>query len=1352
MDVTRNAPEWASTTTNVARELPHKVRGFIVRRETQRAAVGVAVVAVAVRDGHESPVSVLSADRAGFVSFDLRAAVEQPVERLFLHALADPSITLEIIEKFEPQLHGPFVLSVPDDLPAHPHNWPSVQNPDVDDWECSPHSFLARTEVILGDDACEVPVPGSGVVHTVRFSQLARRLSGPIDGETLSNAAEHLTVDRDPVRVVGDLVRRVVQAGRQTMRSASSSSRLRLFREALAQGRGNARMGELDLAAEPRDRDRILVLCELLEYEQIWKDLGHSLGTLTYSLPLAPCESVNVAVIEATRSDQIARQDILLGNEQLLHDLRHDRSIFESVETALRETARGFSVSGGLGLAVPIGVGALTASVGAATTRTWGQRDLAADSVQDLHDSVVQSTGVIRSLHSTVVVSATQAETHRVQTRTITNHNHCHALTIQFYEVLRRLCLETRFVGSRPVILVPIAPLRFANPLTDPNKQDIDASDVRQLLRLRHQLEPLLLTATLSAGFEAARRLLFYDHEYGAEAGPAGPRPASAEPVDFVITRIRFRLKRGQNGTAPNPRWNEYAGVYLRLLRTDGTYVQFVTDPVPMGRDMTYFPCRTQQLSGQLDPEGMEWTNQLEAVLMASVRRSELRQAEIVWHPHRSELFAVSKFSFRGLDLNAPVDDGEKNLFLGQAEDPDPDNLAPQYKDFVAAQATRQLPIVPLAQPAAPTPATPDPTLVEGAKRRQQDLAAVRELISQLHDHRNYYSTELARRLPLAEYAELLDQALDPSSPLRATIDPVPIAVGASWVAFRWAGPVDTVDIEVPPPSVDIVSLPTRGMLGEAQLGHCNACETRDVTRFWQWEESPCPEKAPAIEQITPGFHGQPPDVVPTALPQSVVQITQPPAAPDPVGLAAAMTLLGKGDVFRDMSGSAELQQLLSGLASGAIDLAKARELASGATQGLAQPRDAGAYGGATRPPMGELDGAFRPDPRDAGRKVDDLQAARKADQIGRDLGWDPEVRQAIATGFASGTIPHVMSASSPGPLDTVLGASGAMWLDGPSTRRKSVKGSLTLAAYLGLVREVEARYGARGEGTKEIVQRLRRLYYGSQNRNKVGLLFDLVIQNFVADAHLGAPLTAPPLAQATLDRLYETDAVNVRGEQIDASHWFVAADIFLAGPSRQWDVLQERTGIDPRGLLTWVGDLAAWFVGWNDAKMVDRAKGVNWTPSTDVQRLKEAGLVNSRVALDDLLGDLDGQIVAAALATAAAGPGPQPAISDFIEAYYAYAVTQPHVTRRFERFLRQSAPAIPHTEAPPTVQVGSGAPQAVQAEISKAIRLFLKFERNSSTEPQELTTEAHIIRLIADDFCQFLRRGLAGEVVWPRP
>ena len=52
----------------------------------------------------------------------------------------------------------------------------------------------------------------------------------------------------------------------------------------------------------------------------------------------------------------------------------------------------------------------------------------------------------VRSLTSTVVVQASQAEQSQVQTRRVANHNHCHALTIQYYEVLRHFRINTEFV------------------------------------------------------------------------------------------------------------------------------------------------------------------------------------------------------------------------------------------------------------------------------------------------------------------------------------------------------------------------------------------------------------------------------------------------------------------------------------------------------------------------------------------------------------------------------------------------------------------------------------------------------------------------------------------------------------------------------------------------------------------------------------------------------------------------------------------------------------------------------------------------------------------------------------------
>jgi len=47
-----------------------------------------------------------------------------------------------------------------------------------------------------------------------------------------------------------------------------------------------------------------------------------------------------------------------------------------------------------------------------------------------------------------------------------------------------------------------------------------------------------------------------------------------------------------------------------------------------------------------------------------------------------------------------------------------------------------------------------------------------------------------------------------------------------------------------------IIALPTRGVLGEAVLGHCPSGEKLDMTRFWNWQDSPS-DTAPAISPVT---------------------------------------------------------------------------------------------------------------------------------------------------------------------------------------------------------------------------------------------------------------------------------------------------------------------------------------------------------------------------------------------------------------------------------------------------------------------------------------------------------------------
>ncbi|KAH7123899.1 hypothetical protein B0J11DRAFT_580655 [Dendryphion nanum] len=61
-----------------------------------------------------------------------------------------------------------------------------------------------------------------------------------------------------------------------------------------------------------------------------------------------------------------------------------------------------------------------------------------------------------------------------------------------------------------------------------------------------------------------------------------------------------------------------------------------------------------------------------------------------------------------------------------------------------------------------------------------------------------------------------------------------------------------------------LISLPTRGVFAEAKLGHCNANEIIDDTRFWDWQKSPIPYQAPKktgadAEHNTKHFRGSHP-------------------------------------------------------------------------------------------------------------------------------------------------------------------------------------------------------------------------------------------------------------------------------------------------------------------------------------------------------------------------------------------------------------------------------------------------------------------------------------------------------------
>src|SRR5262245_8392430 len=246
----------------------------------------------------------------------------------------------------------------------------------------------------------------------------------------------------------------------------------------------------------------------LLHYKQVWFADGYSLGDLLYSLPLAPGQKKLVSVVDWERRERTERTEFTSAREGLDAIVSRDRDLGEVVNGALTESVRGGSRNTTTGAGVGTGAagngsyqgfnfGALlgvSGGYGESDTQAWqvSGRSLSADSLQTLRDKTLQSASAVRSQRASVVQTVSQGESTRVTTEVVANHNHCHALTIQYFEVLRHLWVAHRLVDVRECLFVPLPMAAF---------------DGSKVLRWRDALETYLRRQQLSTAFDAVRRV-----------------------------------------------------------------------------------------------------------------------------------------------------------------------------------------------------------------------------------------------------------------------------------------------------------------------------------------------------------------------------------------------------------------------------------------------------------------------------------------------------------------------------------------------------------------------------------------------------------------------------------------------------------------------------------------------------------------------------------------------------------------------------------------------------------------------------------------------------------------------------
>lgn len=187
-------------------------------------------------------------------------------------------------------------------------------------------------------------------------------------------------------------------------------------------------------------------------------------------------------------------------------------------------------------------------------------------------------------------------------------------------------------------------------------------------------------------------------------------------------------------------------------------------------------------------------------------------------------------------------------------------------------------------------------------------------LLRHLNEHALFYSQAIWLETDPMELSRCLVDLEYRGERIMHTIDPKPVVVTGNYLGFRWMFTtaeekqtwMDTQGYSLSDVNAEdtMVPLPTGGVFAEAVLGRFNAAEKLDLTRFWDWKESPIPIVPPGINPIDMASPSAGPGAPSTdSLAAPGVRIQPPSELPNPTGMAAAMQGITAANMFRDMSG-----------------------------------------------------------------------------------------------------------------------------------------------------------------------------------------------------------------------------------------------------------------------------------------------------------------------------------------------------------------------------------------------------------------------------------------------------------------
>ena len=672
----------------------------------------------------------------------------------------------------------------------------------------------------------------------------------------------------------------------------------------------------------------------ILEWRQVWRADGYSLGDLLYSMPLAPGQKRKVAVVDWDRDERGFRVESRAFAESFNADLVRNRTVNEVVNSTVNESIRAGSsantwgAGGGLGLGVPFAGGFFGLGVagggGGASSTAWqnSSRSLAATSGQQLSDRTSQAAAAVRSQRATVVVGTQQSEGLSITSEVVANYNHCHSMTMEYFEVLQHFRVDQELASVRECLFIPLEMRSF---------------DIFKALRWRDILQRRLRRPRIARGFGAMERMLL---GYADNDVPPGRyadeviRDLSGEiRVELTIARPRGARDDEDIDEYLDSAWNfwiDFFGIDSARAAYDATIEDreladhiFASEHAP--RVARAFCDRLRATLLVIDAAGNVRDEALNAdfTMVSNYRPGGLhlvtfRATRVPANVTRASIVGI-RFDSDLSDLSPNSNTLLRMANVSYSNDYRSHRLVPRRwlrNDLLdgdgALVKTR--------------------SLGRGEERnpREEDRESIVALLRHLNEFVEHYHHVIWWRMDPNRRFMLLDGFIAPNSNGRSLASVVenrlisivgnalvmPVVPGYQLVtAIRDAEENELDLLDLYRPAIPIpprrISLPTRGVHAEAILGACNSCEIRDDTRFWDWASETIPgNEPPPIEEISTTSRRQDPtDTTPTALPNPVVAIQNAPAAPEPASISSLGGLLTTENLFKDVTGLEENQK-----------------------------------------------------------------------------------------------------------------------------------------------------------------------------------------------------------------------------------------------------------------------------------------------------------------------------------------------------------------------------------------------------------------------------------------------------------